>query len=712
MAKPYAGPAETDLCPNRDEIYALFEYWFRHNLWGRIEIGWANPRSGGINRFKLFEIGENDEIADFIVETNLVPGQSVYWRPATVSTTDEDLKAGIYTTDKNFVEAGGLWADLDDSDSVKNASKVYSTTRPGAFIRTGSHPHQRVQLLWKTSDTVGGGDFVRRINQAIADKLKADPAVVNPTTLLRVGGTIAWPYKDGRQIELTQFKIWQDGRPDSLPLHAMARGFPIPNGWSAEAEDGAEQPKAEAEQPRQQQHSSGGGAGALNTAKHLIGEIRAGRNWHNNMIALIAHWLGRGWTNDEILATAEGFTLSGYTVQDTRREMAKAIQGGRDKWQIPNRDEDVVDPPKAPPADLPLIWFNDIRPNLDVADFVEELLGEGQMSVVYGESNSGKTFFMSDLALYVARGAPWRGKAVEQGGVIYCALEGGHGIKNRVAAFREHYGIEASLPFAVVPSAINLLDPEADTPRLIELIKAAAETIKPFPVKLVVIDTLSRALSGGNENAPDDMGALVINADKIRQATTAHLGFVHHNGKDAAKGARGHSLLRAATDTEIEVTRDHETGISVARVTKQREMEIGGEFPFRLEVIELGENRRGKAVTSCVCMPVSDDQAPPPKKRGRKPKDETVQAALSAFRNCYAQCQESAPLSSNLPGQKCVRTGTVLEWLRRSGLTGSDTTDANRKAADRYKIQLITLGYAREFDGWMWPTDRNGQNGT
>jgi RecA-family ATPase len=58
----------------------------------------------------------------------------------------------------------------------------------------------------------------------------------------------------------------------------------------------------------------------------------------------------------------------------------------------------------------------------------------------------------------------------------------------------------------------------------------------------VVIDTLSRALAGGNENAPDDMGALVINTDKVRQLTGAALIYIHHSGKDAALGARGHSL--------------------------------------------------------------------------------------------------------------------------------------------------------------------------
>ena len=67
-------------------------------------------------------------------------------------------------------------------------------------------------------------------------------------------------------------------------------------------------------------------------------------------------------------------------------------------------------------------------------------------------------------------------------------------------------------------------------------------------VRLIIIDTLSRALSGGNENSPDDMGNLVKHMDKVRHTLKAHLCVIHHSGKDKAKGARGHSLLRAATD--------------------------------------------------------------------------------------------------------------------------------------------------------------------
>lgn len=249
---------------------------------------------------------------------------------------------------------------------------------------------------------------------------------------------------------------------------------------------------------------------------------------------------------------------------------------------------------------LPLVWFDEIQPALEARDFVQGVLVEGGSVVAYGESNTGKTFFVTDLALHVAAGRPWQGRRVDQGGVIYCVLEGGNGFRNRVVAWRQAHDLNGtSIPFAAIPCALNLLDPNADTPRLVAAIKAAAERM-PVPVKLVVIDTLSRAMAGGNENAPDDMGALVRSMDEIRQETGACVLFIHHSGKDAARGARGHSLLRAAIDTEIEIKADPETNSHSATIVKQRDLKKGDLFGFGLEIVTLGENQHGEPVTTCI----------------------------------------------------------------------------------------------------------------
>lgn len=114
-------------------------------------------------------------------------------------------------------------------------------------------------------------------------------------------------------------------------------------------------------------------------------------------------------------------------------------------------DEDGVviedgETPEHPAREFGLLYADEIKPTLETSDFVENLLCENQFSVIYGESNCGKTFFMLDLAMHVALGREWREKQVSQGAVIYAALEGGHGTRNRIVAFREYFCINQSIP--------------------------------------------------------------------------------------------------------------------------------------------------------------------------------------------------------------------------------------------------------------------------
>lgn len=277
------------------------------------------------------------------------------------------------------------------------------------------------------------------------------------------------------------------------------------------------------------------------------------------------------------------------------------------EWDV----EDVGDDADAhlPPAipRLPFFWFHDAQANLDANDFVEGLLTSSAMSVIYGPSNCGKTFFVVDLALHVSMGLEWRGREVDKGAVVYLSLEGAQGIRNRLAAFRAHHKLGSEqIPFVAMPQPVNLLNEDADVHAVIELVNYVADQTG-IHVAMVIVDTLSRAMAGGNENSPEDMTAIVGNCDRIRDATGAHVCIVHHSGKDEARGARGHSSLRAATDTEIEITREQGADVSNVRVAKQRDLEAADSFAFSLKGVSLGTNRRGKDVTSCVVLPGEKD---------------------------------------------------------------------------------------------------------
>lgn len=245
-----------------------------------------------------------------------------------------------------------------------------------------------------------------------------------------------------------------------------------------------------------------------------------------------------------------------------------------------------------------LHWFRDVTPMLDAQDFVQGLLVSGSIITVYGAWGSGKTFWVTTLALHVAAGFPFAGRRVDQGGVVYCLMESGVGFQNRVALWRDEHGLgDYDLPFVAVTEHLNMLDPEANLDLFISACKAAAARMR-VPLRLIVIDTLARALSGGNESAPEHMGALVMNADRLRRETGAAVLFVHHSGKDQARGARGHSSLSAAVDTEIEISASD--GEHCATVLKQRDLDKGTAFGFTLRAVEMGRNPHGEPVTSCL----------------------------------------------------------------------------------------------------------------
>ena len=231
---------------------------------------------------------------------------------------------------------------------------------------------------------------------------------------------------------------------------------------------------------------------------------------------------------------------------------------------------------------------------------IENMLPEGGLAVLYAQSGKGKTFVALDLSFHIATGMAWNGHATKRGLVLYVAAEGGVGIHKRMAALQqEHAGkYQGKVLLDVVPCPVNLLNSENDED-LSDLIKVIVEARAEHGMEcvLIVIDTLSRALAGGDENSSVDMGRFVKNVDRLRSITRAAALVVHHAGKDMAKGARGWSGVRGAVDSEFEID-DART----LRVTKQRDMEEIEALPFRLKTVDLGQRPDGKAVSSCVVV--------------------------------------------------------------------------------------------------------------
>jgi hypothetical protein len=330
----------------------------------------------------------------------------------------------------------------------------------------------------------------------------------------------------------------------------------------------------------------------------------------------------------------------------------------------------------------------DAPPALGGRYLVKGLLDRGSMSVMFGESNVGKTFVALDLALHVAAGADWHGRrAADPGDVLYVAAEGGGGFRNRLAAFRQsrpEIADAAAAGFHWHAGALDLFNP-IDA-------RAIVWAAGIWNLRLVVIDTLARCIGDGDENTAKDMGRIVTACDHIRAATQSHVMVIHHSGKDASRGARGSGSLRAACDTEIELARDGAT--ITGRAVKQRDMGISAPFAFTLRDVEIGTDEDGDGVTSAVVDPAEPVT--------RKPK--LAGAALVA-----AQALDDALVHHGTrrqgPDWPPVPVVSVESWRAmcdRHGLTGGATASASRTAFMRAKASLMDKGVVRIFDGMAW----------
>lgn len=250
----------------------------------------------------------------------------------------------------------------------------------------------------------------------------------------------------------------------------------------------------------------------------------------------------------------------------------------------------------APPARFKLQKASVFAQGATPTWIIKGVLPAAELLVIYGESGSGKSFIALDMACSIARGLPWREKKVRQGKVVYIAAEGAMGFRKRLNA----YATANSIPvtdldenFFVINDAPNFLE-KGDALDICRSIAAIGQ------VSLVIVDTWAQVLPGANENSGEDMGRALAHCKGIHRSCGGMVALIHHSGKDASKGARGWSGLRAASDAEFEVTKLKD-GHNI-RCTKQKDGETDGVYGFGLTVVPMGMDADEEPITSCVVV--------------------------------------------------------------------------------------------------------------
>lgn len=245
---------------------------------------------------------------------------------------------------------------------------------------------------------------------------------------------------------------------------------------------------------------------------------------------------------------------------------------------------------------------------------VADLIGPGELSVVYGDSAAGKSFLAVDMCFSVALGQRWHGRRVNRAPVLYVSLEGVQGFRRRMSAARRHLGnpgkwFSRLKPEVALDASEDGQRGMADVARAYRLLMAKTESERQG---IIVVDTLARAIAGDDENETKTMTAFIKRCGLLARATGAAVVLVHHTNKQGV--IRGSGALFAAADAVIRVER-HKTDRHLRRALgeKVKDGRDGQEIVrFELDEIELHRGAPGcEPVTSCLIAPTSREWPDP-----------------------------------------------------------------------------------------------------
>ena len=302
---------------------------------------------------------------------------------------------------------------------------------------------------------------------------------------------------------------------------------------------------------------------------------------------------------------------------------------------------------------------------------------------------------MMSVGLHIAAGLEWFGHTVQQGAVVYVMGEGIGGMKVRVRAMLTRYGMAPGVPFFIVRRAVNFRDPAE-----VKALEAAIrDRIGDMPLRLLVIDTLARAMPGADENSAQEVGAVIAAADHLKDVFSCTVALVHHEGKDSGRGARGTSALRGAWDAAYQIVSRGKR--MILTVIDQKEAEAGQVLRFVMEEVAVGIGRSS-------LVPVLDETTVQEvSEREKPPRDISGHAGLvlRALHDVMAGPESAVlPPFDGLP-QGNTR-GVPVETLRRKVYERMPTVSqvARQKAFVRSVQNLMRMRAIGVRDPWIWLT--------
>ncbi len=479
-----------------------------------------------------------------------------------------DIPAGQAAKDTDILAAFYCFADADTAGAMENILS-FAGPKFTMSIKTGTTPFARGHVYWQLEEPVQNLQAWRDVQKSIAASLQTDPAVVNPSRIMRVAGTVSWPNQKkqdkGYVPELVTMRTEFSTDRDAVEFERMMRAFPKSSAPVASSMD------------------IDLGQQAMDR-QMAVQNVLAGDDWHLNMVRLVGSYVNKGLADEEIHTITDSLTLAGYSVDETRREVQKAIDGARAKGWTPQPDPAAermdqqnqamniaLEPTQSHTEDdtahewpTPYTMFDALslprREWIYGYDYIKKYI-----SVTASAGGIGKTSAIIVEALAIATGKDLLGVQVKQQTNTWIInLEDPISeMQMRTLAAMQHYGITpddvTGKLFMDGEDTMQITLAAEGRDGLIqndELLAFMIRKIKANNIGVVILDPFVSAHLV-NENNNGSVQAVVAMLRKLARDTNSSVQLVHHirkgNGDDATiDSVRGAgSLISAARAARV-----------------------------------------------------------------------------------------------------------------------------------------------------------------
>lgn len=209
---------------------------------------------------------------------------------------------------------------------------------------------------------------------------------------------------------------------------------------------------------------------------------------------------------------------------------------------------------------------------------VDGVLQERSSALMFGKSNTFKSFHAVSLACCVSTARRWHGASTKKGKALYVATEGEIAVgKLRIKGWMDRFDIPHADRANIFRYAQEVaLDKAESVSQLI------ADMNEIGDVKLCVLDIFAGTMDG-SEIEDTTARNWVRGVNRILRETGVTVLAVAHTGWRDETRARMHTHFWGSFDTRLRVTGDKDKLTSVMGVERHKDADSSGKWSFKLE---------------------------------------------------------------------------------------------------------------------------------